>query len=105
MAFYLGLPSIQAPASLKQVGLQLDLAAANAHIGPWLERVANQRLHATTHAVPAERLALERAQLQPLPHHSSVVDSGTRVRSRVALPIESLQHPLSVYESLVGVPV
>jgi transposase len=90
-------------ASLKQAGLQLDLTAANAHIGPWLERVANQRVHATTRAVPAERLSLERAQLQPLPHASSVAMTRARAASHVPPPIESLQHPLSVYESLVSV--
>jgi transposase len=90
-------------ATLQQAALQLDLAAANAHIGPWLVRVANARVHATTHAVPAERLSLERAHLQPLPlaaFDRLRVDSA---RVRTPLPIESLQHPLSVYESLVAV--
>ena len=54
-------------ATLKQSGLTLDHTAANAHIGPWLQAVANARIHGTTHEIPNERLQLERQHLQPLP--------------------------------------
>jgi hypothetical protein len=33
----------------------------------WLREVANARVHGTTGEIPAERLAIERMQLQPLP--------------------------------------
>jgi transposase len=54
-------------ATLKQSGLKLDITAANAHIGPWLQNVANARVHATTGEVPNVRMQLERTKLQPLP--------------------------------------
>src|SRR5580698_4359463 len=54
-------------ATLKQSGLELDLMAANAHIGPWLVQIANDRLHGTTGEKPSARMELERAALRPLP--------------------------------------
>ena len=50
-------------ATLKQSGLKLDAIAANAHIGPWLEGVANVRKHATTGEKPSVRLVIERQHL------------------------------------------
>jgi transposase len=91
-------------ATLKQSGLKLDLTAANAHIGPWLQNVANARIHGTTGEVPNVRLQLEREKLQPLP--VSVAASLPIRVARAALvpmPYESLQHPLSVYHSLLDV--
>jgi transposase len=91
-------------ATLKQSGLKLDLTAANAHIGPWLQNVANARIHGTTGEVPNVRLQLEREKLQPLPVHvaSSLPIRVARAAS-VPMPYESLQHPLSVYDSLLEV--
>lgn len=91
-------------ATLKQSGLKLDVTAANAHIGPWLQEVANARVHATTGEVPNMRMELERTKLQPLPVsvHSSPPIAVAR-RASVALPYESLQHPLAVYDSLLEV--
>ena len=89
--------------TLKQAGITLDVDTANAHIGPWLERVANRRLHATTGEVPAEQLVLERAHLRPLPLTVLPLPAGPRRAPRVPTPIESLQHPLSVYEQLLRV--
>jgi transposase len=91
-------------ATLKQSGLKLDVTAANAHIGPWLQNVANARVHGTTGEVPNVRLELERAKLQPLP--ATVASSPPIAVSRrtvVPIPHESLQHPLSVYQSLLEV--
>jgi transposase len=91
-------------ATLKQAGLKLDVTAANSHIGPWLQAVANARVHGTTGEVPNVRLQIEREHLQPLPV-SVAASPPIRVvcDSRVPLPYESLQHPLSVYESLLEV--
>jgi len=91
-------------ATLKQAGLKLDLTAANAHIGPWLQNVANARIHGTTGEVPNVRLQLEREKLQPLPV-SVAADPPIRVARASLLPVpyESLQHPLSVYDSLLEV--
>ena len=91
-------------ATLKQSGLKLDLTAVNAHIGPWLQNVANARLHGTTGEVPHVRLQLEREKLQPLPV-SIAASPPIRVAraTLVPTPYESLQHPLSVYDSLLEV--
>lgn len=87
-------------ASLKAAGLHLDVAAANAHIGPWLADVANVRTHATTGERPDRRLALERTALMPLP---STTTPGIEATTRLSrpTPIESLQHPLSIYQALL----
>lgn len=91
-------------ATLKQLGLKLDVTAANAHIGPWLQNVANARVHATTGEVPNVRMELERTKLQPLPVTVQVIPSIAVARgTAVPLPYESLQHPLSVYQSLLEV--
>lgn len=87
-------------ASLKQAGLHLDVEAANAHIGPWLDGVANRRVHATTGEQPCARLILERAHLGALPVMAAKTLVITPPATRPT-PIESLQHPLSVYESLL----
>jgi transposase len=85
-------------ATLKQSGLKLDVQAANAHIGRWLAEVANVRVHATTGERPAVRLAAEQAVLLPLPTQAPVLSAPD---NRRALPCESLQHPLAVYDALL----
>jgi transposase len=87
-------------ATLKQSGLKLDADAANAHIGRWITEVANRRVHATTQERPDRRLTIERAALMPLPLQHA---PASRADSAVPLPIESLQHPLSVYNELLEV--
>lgn len=88
-------------ATLKQAGLRLDVTAANAHIGPWLQQIANARVHGTTGEVPNERLQLEREHLRPLPVTAAPIRAARGVR--VPPPYESLQHPLSVYDALLEV--
>ena len=89
-------------ATLKSAGLKLDVNAANAYIGRWLSEVANARVHATTDERPDRRLARERAALLPLPQVTGreTVPAPVAVRP---IPVESLQHPLSVYEALLEV--
>ena len=90
-------------ASLKQAGLVLDVDTANAHIGPWLHDIANQRIHGTTGEKPAVLLAKERLSLQALPSGIKPRQSDIRQTTRYAMPRESLQHPLSVYDQLLEV--
>ena len=55
----------------------------------------------STGEVPAERLAIERTQLQPVP----TLYGGRSVRSLqkpVPAPIVGLQHPLSFYDAFAG---
>ena len=94
---------------MAQDGLVVDAPAANAAVTRWLRETANARVHATTGAVPAERLNEERPALQPIP----APWGGTILRSASGAPaarsspcgppppIIGLQHPLSVYEALV----
>lgn len=89
-------------ASHRAAGLRLDAQAANAHIGRWLAQVANARIHGTTGERPDRRLTLERAALTPLPRSAQLM-SPAPLPSRRPVPIESLQHPLSVYEALLEV--
>ena len=86
-------------ATLEASGLRLAVDLTNAHVRRWLDDVANARVHGTTKAVPAVRLAEERAVMLPAP----ALEAAARVRQRVALPVESLQHPLSVYDALLEV--
>jgi transposase len=86
-------------ASLEAVGLKLTPEVANSHVRRWLDEIANARVHATTKAVPATRLAEEQAVMLPAP----ALKAQPALPVRVAIPIESLQHPLAVYDELLGV--
>lgn len=87
-------------ATLKQAGLRLDVATANAHVGPWLERVAHQRIHGTTGIKPQVRLDEERFELMPLLSATQPVVQAPIVSQR-PLPVESFQHALSLYDALL----
>jgi transposase len=87
-------------ATLKQRGQSLDVASANGHIGKWLREVAQQRLHGTTKQKPQHLLERERMSLGALPvpdEQAQLVQPSPR-----AVPVESLQHPLSLYDQLIG---
>ena len=86
-------------ARLEAAGLRLDADVANVHVRRWLDEVANTRVHGTTGAVPAVRLAEERAVMLPAP----ALKAPPAVPARVAIPVESLQHPLAVYDELLEV--
>jgi hypothetical protein len=75
---------------------------ANAHIGRWINEVANCRLHATTRERPHRRLVIERAALLPLPNELGLTPRSAPP-SVQPMPIESLQHPLSVYDELLEI--
>jgi transposase len=83
----------------------VDVALANREVRPWLDDVANCRIHATLKERPSDRFAIEQSSLLPLPlpyggrQHALQPSPYTRV----PMPIESLQHPLSVYESIAEV--
>lgn len=86
-------------ATVEATGLKLDVRTANVHVRRWLDEVANARKHATTKAVPAVRLAEERLAMLPAPALKALACEP----HRVAVPIESLQHPLWVYDQLLEV--
>jgi len=80
-------------------GPRLSVELANVHVRRWLDEIANRRVHGTTKAVPMVRLADERAVMLPAP----ALRSPPFVPQRVAMPVESLQHPLAVYDELLEV--
>ncbi len=84
-------------ATLHASGLRLDAELANTHVRRWLDEVANVRVHATTKAVPAVRLAEERAVMLSAPALKAPLPL------RQPVPVESLQHPLAVYDTLLEV--
>jgi hypothetical protein len=81
-------------------GLRLDVEAANAHVGRWLTQVANSRIHGTTGERPDRRMTVERTALLSLPKLNQPVAPASPRHSQ-PMPIESLQHPLSVYNALL----
>ena len=87
-------------ATLKTAGLVLDVASANRAVGVWLREVANCRLHAETKERPCDRLQVEREALLPLPR----LPLPPTTALRRVVPLESLQHPLAVYQALVQEP-
>lgn len=87
-------------ASLKACSLTLTADVANLHVRRWLDEVANQRVHGTTGVVPAARLPEERAVMLPAP----ALQAPARIGAKVAVPLESLQHPLAVYDELLELP-
>jgi len=89
-------------ATLKQSRLSLDIDAATAHIGRWITEVANCRVHATTKERPDRRLVIERGALLSLPSDAAI-EYRPPLPNLKPLPIESLQHPLSVYDELLGI--
>lgn len=90
-------------ASLNQAGLALDVDIANAQVGPWLADIAHQRIHGTTGEKPQVLLDKEQHSLMPLPSLHEMVKQAKPRSHKQALPIESLQHPLSTYDQLLKV--
>jgi transposase len=90
-------------ATLKQSGLLLDVETANGKIGQWLNEIANQRCHGTTGEKPHVLLEKERLSLLPLPILERPSVLSRPVQHQRTIPIESLQHPLSRYDQLLGV--
>jgi hypothetical protein len=84
-------------ATLQAADLRLEPEVANAHVRRWLDEVANVRVHGTTGTVPTVRLSEERAVMLPAP----ALKATQAMPQRVAMPLESLQHPLAVYDELL----
>ncbi len=76
---------------------------ANGQIGPWLSEIANQRIHGTTGEKPQVLLDKERWSLQALPVRTDSDTLSAVKHPGVATPVESLQHPLAVYDALLEV--
>lgn len=90
--------------TMRQNGLLLTADVANAHIGPWLHNIAHQRIHGTTGQKPQILLDEERHLFGALPD-IQVLPRTTHRSLHIArpMPVESLQHSLSVYDQLLQV--
>lgn len=80
----------------------VDVVQANHAVLPWLNEVANVRVHATLKERPIDRFLRERVALRtlPLPYAGKRIDTGLeRSRLIVPTPVESLQHPLATYDA------
>lgn len=86
---------------LKPLGLLLDAELANYEAKRWLRDIANQRVHATTGVIPHVRLDEERAWLQCLPQPYTVLKSIKPKPTVAWVEPVNLQHPLSLYDSLL----
>ena len=78
----------------------VDVATANREVRIWLDEIANIRTHATLKERPIDRFAFEHAALSalPLPYAGRRFALATSSAITVPLPVESLQHPLAMYE-------
>jgi transposase len=88
----------------RQLDQALDLEGLNLEFARWLAITANARVHGTTGEVPYERLLQERTTLQALPPTRCAGPLRPRQVDRAltrSFPVESLQHPLSVYDALL----
>lgn len=80
-------------------GLSVDATTANVEVMRWLREVANVRVHGELNERPLDRFTREHPHLAP--YEGIAVDWQALVSQRVPTPVESLQHPLSVYDDLV----
>ncbi len=97
---------------LKAQGMLLDKDSANYYVMKWLNETANQRLHATTNAVPFARLVEEQQKLLTLPlEYQRIIDPPIELKqntvviphredNRVPFDSHSIQHELSLYQQL-----
>ena len=86
-------------------GVVVDAAAANSAAARWLREVANARTHATTGAVPAERLVEERPALRDIPApYGGIVPAALDRPLRTVRPIRGIQHRLAIYDTLLILP-
>jgi transposase InsO family protein len=80
-------------------GFLLDAVTANRFVLEWLAEVANVRTHAGLKARPKDLWQAELAELLPLP--AAYRKDWSPLIGRHPIPIESIQHPLSVYGELL----
>jgi transposase len=88
-----------------QPRMPLEVETANVEVLKWLREVANVRQHATIDCRPLARLAAEQARMLPYEPALAPLDPAAGVRVSTPLPVESLQHPLSVYGELLSAQV
>lgn len=88
------------PLASRVQGVILDAATANRCVLDWLAEVANVRTHAGLKQRPRDRWQDDLMQLAPMP--LAFRRGWSPLIERFPIPVESLQHPLSVYGDLLG---
>lgn len=87
---------------MKASGLLVDVPTANAEVGKWLRDVANRRVHPLTRHAPHTLYEnVEKALLQPLPKYRPRIDPAWPSMRSTSAQVNSLQHPLSVYQQIL----
>ena len=86
---------------LKQAGLVLDAATANAEVRRWVAEVANCRMHRGLGERPIDRLAVEQDVLQPLPARLCVESHAEGAPEGLSWPVVTMQRSPLVYEQLL----
>ncbi len=87
-----------------QADVALDVDTANAEVLKWLRDIANVRDHKGTAARPVDRLEADQQTMLPYEPTMAPIEAAARARLRTPMPLESLQHPLSVYSELLQMP-
>lgn len=98
---------------LASSGLVLDVATANMKVLPWLNDIANQRIHDTLKERPVDRLRQEQPFLQAIPVMQALPVASALIRHTVTahdqpevLPqtydTQPLHHDLGVYDAILG---
>lgn len=86
-----------------QAEVALDAETANVEVLKWLRDIANVREHKGTLERPVDRLEADQQAMLPFEPTMASIEAAARLRLRMPLPVESLQHPLSVYGELLKV--
>jgi transposase len=85
-----------------QADMTLDADTANVEVLKWLRDVANVRDHQGTGERPVDRLQEDQESMLPFEPAMARLEVAAKARLRTPLPVESLQHPLSVYGELLA---
>lgn len=85
-----------------QSDVALDVDTANVQVLKWLRDVANVRDHKGTGERPLDRLEADQRAMLPYEPIMAPIEAAAELRLRTPLPVESLQHPLSVYGELLA---
>lgn len=85
-----------------QADVALDVETANVEVLKWLRDVANVRKHKGTFERPVDRLEADQRAMLPFEAAIMSIGAAAKLRLRTPLPVESLQHPLSVYGELLA---